>query len=153
MATFFRIANEITMIDVRAYNASVLTFEAIKRELSPQLLERRRTESFDHIHHDEYALDVHNLRHALSVLQICCNRCGLRGCVQFCIDPLCNKKRVKSDVMDKATWIGNNKKRNDVGYELYVKSSQGSRDEVYYAKNQQEISFSRPPAEAYSFRV
>jgi hypothetical protein len=153
MATFFQIANEISTVDIRARDASTQTYDAIRRMLSPQLLQRRFTENYDHIHSDDYALDPVNLRHALAVLQICCNRCGQRGCVQFCIDPSCNKKRAKAEVMDQATWIANGKKRTVGGYESYVSSCQSSKDEVYYSKNQWEISYSRPPAVAHSFRV
>jgi hypothetical protein len=129
-------------------------YQVLNQELSIVSLELRWRNEYSHTSLESYYFDPYNLRSALAFLLICCPSCGKYGSINYCVDPRCSAKNSsKSSAVDKATWLAAGKKRTEEGYEAYLTNFAASKTESFFAKNQCDITFTRPAARTETGRV
>ena len=134
--------------------AGELFYQVLNQELSIVNLELRWKNEYSHTSLDSYHYDPFNLRSALAFLLCCCPSCGKYGTINYCVDPRCSAKNSsKAAAIDKSTWLAVSKKRTEEGYAAYLASFAVGKSETYFARNQDEITFTRPSSRTETGRV
>jgi len=127
VTTFFRLSLEISKAghDTDSDHHGTMVYHRMASVLDPNTLLRRWSDNYAHTSSSPVNTDSAYLRHAMTIAQNCCARCGVStgSCGNFCILPKClTKYQTKSTVMDEASWgaSAGNKKKPDGAYKLYV---------------------------------